>query len=99
MKRFLRKPALVICASALVVFSAAVSYASFKERTATETKQVITTAPEEAAPVESIEAVGNTEVQSVTKPTGHSMSYEEQGAMMQERMSRANEQLQSIETQ
>lgn len=90
---------MIICVSALVIAGAAVSVASFKERSQTETKETISAIPIEIPQEESIEPVGNVEVQSVTKPTGHNMSYEEQGAMMQERMSRSNEQLQSIETQ
>jgi hypothetical protein len=99
MKKFLRKPALILCASVLVITGAAVSYASFKGRAATETKQVITTAPIEAAPVESIEPVGgNTDVQSATKPNMHNNTYEEQAAMMRERQAAQNEQLQLMET-
>jgi hypothetical protein len=102
MKKFLRKPALIICASVFVIASAAVSYASFKGRNATETKeaqQAITRAPLDAAPVESIEPVGNTDVQSAVKPNMHNNSYEQQGAMMNEREARHNEALQQTSTE
>ena len=99
MKKLLRKPAMVICASALFIAGAAVSYASFKERSNAETKDVLTSAPEEIAPAESIEPVGNQEVQTVTKPNLHDNTYEEQAAAIQDRQSRRNEQAQSVSTE
>lgn len=99
MKKFLRKPAMIICVSALVIAGAAVSVASLKERSQTETKETIPTIPAEIPQEESIEPVGNVEVQSVTKPTMQNSSYEEQAAIIQDRVSRQNEALQQITTE
>jgi hypothetical protein len=91
MIKSIRKPVMVFCVAAIFIGGAAVSYASLKERNSTEKEQVITTAPAEAMPVESIEPVGNSETQSVTKPNMHNNSYEQQAQMIQERQTRRNE--------
>lgn len=99
MKKFLRKPAMIICVSVLVIAGAAVSVASFKERSKTDTIETVTSIPVEVLQEESIEPVGNADVQSVAKPNMHNVSYEQQAEAIQERQSRRNEQFQLSSTE
>lgn len=99
MKKFLRKPAMILCVSVLVIAGAAVSVASFKERSKTDTTETMTSIPVDVPQEESIEPIGNTEVQSAAKPNMHNVSYEQQADAIQERQSRRNEQFQLSSTE
>ncbi len=91
---------MVVGVLALFVGGAAVSYASLKERSASETKDIITIAPIEVAPAESIEPVsGNTQTQSSVKPVNRNGSYEDLSDDIKQRTRLRNEANQIIETQ